>query len=627
MGKTGSMKLKVTSHKSHVTGPRAQGPGRRLLVSFLLCLVTCVLCLFSTSAKAENINFESSVSASKIGLGQSIQLLLTVTGAQDVSAIDLNSIEGFTVRYLGPSTRVSIVNGQYSSSKSFIYSIFPTKVGKFTIPSFTINIQGKDYSTKPIEVEVVDNPVSPAEPGSPQEDAQSLKDRLYITFQLGKNEAYLNEKLPITIKMYVNDLSVRDVEFPSIDHVGFSIEDFSSPTQYSEMQNGRRYQVVEFKTTASPTRTGNLTLGPVRLNCSLLVKNSQDRSLGQGMYDEDFFNGFFSSYERHPVVVSTPHIEVRVLDLPKEGQPKDFSGAVGQFEFNASVSPQQVKVGDPITLKMIVKGSGNLKAVAMPEFIDTRFKIYEPQVKEEGGKLLEQVIIPVSSEIKEIPALTFSYFDPASRQYQTLVQGPFSIQVEAAANQPEFKAIEFAQSNASAINEALGQDIIFIKDKPGSFIPAGFLLIRSFVFWLLFVIYGCVWAGCFIYYRLHTRLKIDEQFARRLKAPREAKKGLAQAKQYLASGQAKEFYDQIFKTLREYLGNKLHVSSAGMTFAEAGSKLKERQAPEEVLSRIRHVFEVCDMVRYASARLSEQDMGAVFKDIEQIIDYLERHIR
>ena len=131
--------------------------------------------------------------------------------------------------------------------------------------------------------------------------------------------------------------------------------------------------------------------------------------------------------------------------LPEDNRPQDFSGAIGQFDFQASVSPLQVKAGDPLTLKMEIKGSGNFKDFKIPEFTAAGFKTYQPSVKNAGDdKTAEEVIIPTNSSIKEVPAMQFSYFDTSIKDYKTVTQGPFDIQVTAPNPDQDFKAVGFA---------------------------------------------------------------------------------------------------------------------------------------------------------------------------------------
>jgi len=120
------------------------------------CVVVIGLIVFMTTVGySQDIRVEAEVSSQKVSLGSAIQFTITIHGNSNIGPIQLPPIDGFEVRYLGPSTRVSYVNGQQSSSKSFIYSLFPQREGKFQIPTFDVMISGKMYTLQAVPLEVV----------------------------------------------------------------------------------------------------------------------------------------------------------------------------------------------------------------------------------------------------------------------------------------------------------------------------------------------------------------------------------------------------------------------------------------------------------------------------------------
>ena len=431
---------------------------------------------------ADNVSFDASVNTAKISLGSAIQLTLTINNAKSSQPIELPKVDGFESRYLGPSTRVSIVNGQYSSSIAYVYTLFPLKTGKFQIPAITTEIEGKTYTSKPIDVEVADTVAAATAPQEEQEYRQpaGLENKIFLTLEVSKTEAYDGEKIPVTIKLFVNGLSARDIQLPEFEHAGFSADEFSKPKQYQQVVGGVMYEVVEFNTNIYPARTGELTLGPANLALNLLYKSSsRSRPSPFGdfgsFFDDDFFNSFFDNYQKHPLVLKSAGLDVRVNPLPAEGKPQDFSGAVGQFDFKTQAGPSSLKVGDPVTLRMTVSGNGDLKNIKMPTLENIEgFKLYDPQIKEENGsKILEQVLIPANEQVKEIPEISFSYFDPEQKKYQTIKQGPFVLKVAGANKEEGLKVVVPAkEKNAPVVSEErpqeqIGRDIIFIKEEAG----------------------------------------------------------------------------------------------------------------------------------------------------------------
>ena len=354
-----------------------------------------------------------------MSLDEVLQLTLTITGVnENLDPISLPVLDGFSAKYLGPSTSVSIVNGDYHSERSFIYNLFPNKVGRFQIPAISATIAGQTYRTKPIDVEVFESPAqTQASGGTSDQDqapsAQSLKDKIMVIASVDKTDVYLNQRVPLTIKLLVNDVPIRDIQYPLFDKTGFMVDDFEKPLQSSQVVNGVRYDMVEFKTNIYPNRLGDLPFGPVQIQGNVIYKTGQENPFNQdnSFFGSNIFNNFFDSYATRPVTVTSQPILLHVSPLPEENRPQDFSGAIGQFDFQANVSPLQVKAGDPLTLKMELKGSGNFKNLKMPVFQAPGFKSYEPQIKDVGDeKTAEEVIIPTSDRDQGSACFAFFLF-------------------------------------------------------------------------------------------------------------------------------------------------------------------------------------------------------------------------
>ncbi|VAX37263.1 hypothetical protein MNBD_UNCLBAC01-389 [hydrothermal vent metagenome] len=584
--------------------------------------------LFVTPSFAQDISVQAEVNIRKVVLDSFIQLSVIIEGTQNVVPVELPAIDGFQTRYLGPSRRTTIANGQYMSSITFSYSLFPLKTGKFMVPEIIVTVDGQVYTTMPIEVEVVDSS-SASSPSAGGSAPVGLEDKIFLSLKVPKYEVYLNEKLPIKIILFVTDLSIRDVQYPQLESVGVSVGDYGQARQSSQLIEGVRFEIIEFDAVIYPTRIGEVSLGPAKLDCNLVIKGTQSK-LGGAFFNDDFFDSFFNRYEKRAITVGSDTVLLDVLPLPEEGKPEGFSGAVGKFDFQATVSPTEVKVGDPITLRMTLSGEGNLSAVNFPEFSDSQqFKKYDPIIKEEDGKkILEQVIIPKVDDIQEIPAINFSYFDIDFGKYRTITQGPFPITVAQLDRQERLLVVGAEEENLQMeAEELLGQDIVFIKDNPGKLRPIGNHFYRGILFYLFLFMLTGGFAGGYIFYKQKSRLKTDVKYARRMKAPKEAEKGLEISRQLMNEHKYKEFYDTIFKTLQHYLGNKFHLSSGAVTFDVIESHLVDTDAKyQKVLSIIKSIFDECDTVRYASLNIDSKSMSLSYKKVEQVIDYLERHL-
>lgn len=620
---------------------------RKILSVILLGVLVSI-----TTASASDIRLEAAIDRSKVALGDALQLNLSFYGAQNISAPDLGQIEGFDVRYLGPSTMVSIVNSAVTSSITHIYTLVPSKTGTFTLGPFSVDVQGKTLSSRPITVEVVSSlPAgqynsqgqSLQEPAPARISSEELKDRIFLIVSTGKRKAFLNEVIPVTVKLYVNRLAVRDIQFPVLETNDFSVEKFEQPKQYREEFSGISYDVIEFNANMFAIKAGDFTLGPVKLKCNLVTQRQSQRK-ASSPFDDDFFGGFFKDdifdnflgkYDTYPLELSSTELPVTVLALPQEGKPEEFDGALGNFQLEVEATPLQVKAGDPVTLKMTLKGEGNFDTVRVPRLQSKEgFKVYDPQVKQaETEKVFEQVLIPESEKITHIPEINFSFFNTETGLYQILKHEPIPI-IVAAAQEPQAKLIEPPESNASAGNpdqvktahkEELGRDIIYIKGSAGKLRKTGSYLYQNFGFWVFQVISLVLFIGIILIRLEQQKLASDQRYARRLRAPNKARKGIQEIGLLLSQGKEAAFFDAVFKTMREYLADRFHLPAGGITANTIEEITKEKAIPKDVVDKIKSIFADCDMARYAPGELGKKQLEDILRNLKESIDFLEKN--
>ena len=600
---------------------------------YIMAVVSCLmfaLFVLSSAAYAKEINFQASLDRDVLFLGQSAQLQLQFQGATDVPAPDIPAIDGFQVRYAGPSTMMSIVNGRMSSSVTHIYRLVPLKTGKFQIGPFTIQHEGDTYTSNTLTAEVLDSAANTGgRTEQQQKPAAGLGERVFVKIHAGKKSAYINEIIPLTIKLYVNGIGVRDIQYPEYSHDGFSGSQFDKPGQYKETISGSVYDVVEFKTSIFATKDGTYTLGPARLKANIVTQGRRSRrSHLDDFFGRDPFDDFFGGYETYPVELKSDALSIKVLPLPEQGRPGDFKGALGNFNFNLEVSPSEVKAGDPVTLKMIISGSGNFDSVTGPSLNKHEgFKSYEPQAKQEGNrKIFEQVLIPMTDNIKEVPTVSFSFFNTEKGEYQTIVRGGVPLKVLKSDRKEEATILDAPENAArSVVREKFGRDIIYIKESPGVLTRKGRYIYKNPLFIILQVVPVLMLIGVWAAYKRKEKLSTDIGYARRLTAPRKAGKGIREAEEFLAKNRTSEFYDAVFKTIRDYVGNRFHVPSGGMTADSASDVLKDKGLAPDMLARLINIFRECDMARYAPSETGGDKMQVTLRELKELIDYLERH--
>jgi len=592
--------------------------------------------LAGIAAAQDDIGLEAKLERDRVSIGNPVYLYLTFYGSQSLSKPEMESIDGLQISYVGPSTRISVVNGKVTRSITHTFLLLPLKERDFKIGPFSVEYKGQTYQAGPVELIASSVPApgrrSQAPPASvPVGTATADKkpyigDRLFLTMDTTKKRVYLNEMIPITIKLYVYNMSLREIEYPVYSHEGFSAGKATEPTRQKEMYAGNMYDVLEFRQVLYPLKEGDYTLGPASLSAKILTKERTKRSafFDWSIFEDDFFFGS----QTYPVEVESKTVPITVLPFPEKGKPQDFSGTVGDFDLEVLIEPKKVKVGDPIVVRMIVSGKGNLDTVTVPYIsVPDDFKTYEPQVtKKEKIKIYEKIIIPKSENVKEIPEVTFSFFNPDFGRYETIKKGPFPVEV---ASQPDQeKAVRFVSVPGTEQliypEEKLGSDIIHIKEDIGKVYMKGKRLHNNPFFWLMQSIPAVLFGAFFIAYRRKEKLRTDKRYARAFHAPRKARKGIARAKAYLDKGNTAQFYDAVFKVLQDYLGDKFNLPKGSITSQIIENELRPAGYDEKVLDMLHEVFLKCEMARYASSVPGGEEAAEVMEKVKSIFDYIER---
>ncbi|MBF0457682.1 MAG: protein BatD [Nitrospirae bacterium] len=599
--------------------------------------------LMAPAAWAAGVSFEIALSKTTLAIGEGAQLSLIFNGDRGAPQPPTPKLDGFSVNYIGAATRMSIINGAASSSVTYNYFVVPMNTGDFKIGPFTHEHDGKTYTSNEIMVSVVDsnsapsanNPTAPAPQGQqtpPKDSPMAINDRVFVTLKPLKTIVYVNEIFTVRVKLFVRDITVREVSFPQMADSGFSVSNFDKPVQARETINGQIYDTVEFTTTAfAPSASNSLKLGPAALRCNILVRASRG-NLPRGAFDDDFFSNFFDSARAEPIELKSETLNMKVLPLPEEGKPKGYKGAIGSFGLDASVSPPEVKTGDPVTLKMTVTGRGNFNSVTVPDIEGNNpapIKYYDPQIKQDKNvsKTFEQAVIPLTNTVQSIPAIVFNYFDPDKKAYQTIRKGPFPVRVTGAATVGGAKIVGPPQAAGETVpveKEILGKDVVFVKERPGVLLKISDrqqFLYRSPIFLAFLFVPPMIYIGALIYARRSSRLQSDIKYARGRRAPKKAKQGLKAAVGFLEMEKEKEFYDAVHKTIYDYLGDKLHMPPGEIMDEKIFSMLEQKGLETETL---KDIFRMCDMTRYARGGMGMPEMQRTFKNLEDFIDQMER---
>ena len=640
--------------------------GLRSLALALLLPLT----LAHAAAFAAEVSVRASIDRPQLQVGEAADLAVEVSGVQDAPAPEIANTDGLGVRYVGPATQISIVNGQMSTSITHHFSVAALKPGSFTIGPIRVEYGGRRYEAGSVALQVVATAASgaggqtapgagaPSAPGTgagasaagptggPQAGAPRGQrgvvpagDQLRLVLSTPKTSAYLHEHLPLSLKLYVGDVRVSDVQYPTIPGDGFALEPLREPAQRREQTAEGTFQVADFATTLTPLRSGALTVGPAKLELNVLT-----RQRGTDPFFNRFFGGDAFGTTRRPIELTSEALSLDVLPLPEAGRPADFSGAVGRFEFAVAAAPREVRAGDPVTVTMTIRGEGSLESLTTPAIAASdALRVYPVQPASPAAgtpatthevaakpvtmqeKVFEQVVIPQHPGPSSLPELRFSYFDPVAGAYRTISQPPIALAVQPSAEPAA--AVVVGAAPAAQAAEPLGRDIVFIKDTPGDLVPIGARRFRSIGFWAYQPLPALAWLTVVLYDRRRRRLHGDPRYARFTRAGREARRAIAAAGDALRAGNRTAFYNTVARALSDYLSAKLDLPPGSVTADTVDTCVRARHLPERVANDLREFFSTCERVRFAPAAEADGDMQRTLERAGAIVRALERERR
>ncbi|HEY5041828.1 MAG TPA: BatD family protein [Verrucomicrobiae bacterium] len=564
-------------------------------------------------------SFTASLDRDSIMLGEQATLSLTFQGGSpnNMPVLDVPGLS-FGRPNTSTSQNINFNTGQMSSTVSITYPVAAQRTGKFTIPALTADVGGQQLTTAPLTLTVTTaSAPSTAAVNSGNEVA-------FLKFDFPKNKIYVGEPEVARLDLYLRD----DVSGLNGFQLTSSPTDGFSCGKTAEQQGMRRraqignrvYTVIPISMPLTAVRTGELTLGP--FTASLVVVLPSQNGGG------DPFFRMFNQGEQKQFALATDPVKVDSLPLPAQNQPANFTGAVGNFTMTATAGPTNVTVGDPITVRVQISGSGALDGVTLPpQDAWHDFKTYPPTSKLDtsdqfgfqGTKTFEQIVSPLNAEVHELPPLTFTFFNPNDGQYHTLTEPAVPLAVKAAGATP-MPTLAAAQNPAP--ENQTPQDILPIKDKLGTLENKTVQLVAQPVFLAAQAVPVLAFLAAFIWRKRTDNLANNPRLRRQRAVTQLVRDGLNDLKKFAAANQPDEFFATLFRLLQEQLGERLDCPASAITENVVEENSMLRGAPEATLNGLRELFQLCNQARYAPVR-GTSELNLVAAQFEKSIGELQ----
>ncbi len=581
-----------------------------------------ILILFAFGQIQAQVNFETRVSKNKLNTSERLRVSFAITSnATNIKQSNFKppDFKNFQ-KIMGPSTsqEVSIINGRVSSSFAYTYILQPVKTGTFTIEPASVNIEGKTYYTKPVTITVIkgspgannQNNYPGTNPNSPKSNNITVKDKLknnvVLVAELSKTNPYVNEAVGLTYKLYIprNYGVVNYNETGQPQFNGFWSQDINKKISgpFQGEVNGKPYiYYVLRKKILFPQHAGKLTLKPLTLQIDLQVP----------VY-RNFFGMRVPDYEVKRVKLTSGKKTLQVKDIPKNIQPVDFSGAVGNFNLKTVISNNQINLNEPVNISLQVQGTGNLKLFDLPKLkAPEGLEIYDPKHTEqvqatfEGNRGMvkdEYVIVPNQTGKFIIPGIRFVYFDPQSGKYITKTSEDIVLFVTDngnVTNTNNTPAHTVGEQTSNAVDfRFIKEDAVFSnKNKTDFYQSKLFYGLIGLAFVLALLSFG--------YYKYQSNKTYDADLEKQKLNKSLANKFLKEAKKSI--GKKEEFYAKLEKALHNFIKARLHIDTADMSKDVIRQKLEDKNVAEENINLLLDLLNRCDMARYAPATTGKME--------------------
>ncbi len=513
-----------------------------------------------------------------------------------------------------PSTSVSIINNRRTSNTSYSYILKPKRLGKFTIGSGSIELDGQKISSNTLTIHVVEGKTD-------DEIAVSqLKDDIFIRVILDKNSAFQGEQLIASYVLYFSE-NIQNIDLDKVPSLkGFWQKDLelNQKQRLGQVEfKGNNYQTyILKKSIIIPQKFGKLILDPMEATLQVSLPTKRRDMWGRWIT------------KRQDMLVKSPAKEIQIKPLPLEGKPANFNGAVGNFAIQSNLTGDSINTNETVSLNITINGVGNLPLFKIPNLKSIPdIEAYEPKSADKlkyrtsginGKKEDQYILIPRHKGTYTIPGFEFSYFNPGKKQYVQLSTQDYQLKVGGngiGQNQQIITSIH--KENVDFI----GKDVLFIKSssvftkgKEGLFNRSTFFL------WWLSPILLAILVYLFKIFVLDKEQ--DEKALKIKKAGRKALKKLDLAKSFIKKQDSKTFYIYNLEALYEYLREKLDVDISDFQLDEIKNTLIQKQVPNELVVELESIIENCQIANYGASP-SSSSMEADLIKSKDIITKLE----
>jgi hypothetical protein len=526
-----------------------------------------------------------------------------------------------------------------------IWQLVGQRPGKFTIPSPTVEWNGRRLSGSSVTIEVVPAtgrarrqqqqnspflmPGMPSIPGfnfsfpfqgifrdedtgprtAPELALPTAPDpSCFLHVVADKNRVVVGQQVSVSLYVYWRDRGLNTVanhEPPLLDFLRMPLHpDVNADKAVIAMAGGTKYNAKFVDWLALfPRKAGDLHTGAWRWK-------------------------FEMGRPPAPTERASEDLVIHVTEPPRAGRPVGYVvGNVGQFSLSAEVGPRRIEQGSEVAVSLRLSGTGNLpQSLRMPE--RTGIEWLEPEKKESiepqggiigGSRTFNYVVRINESGTVDLGDVTLPYWDPAASQYKvaTAFLGKIEVNSKPGPRDP-------------ATQEPLDQpppdpfvSLPAARTALGAYVPPRPRLLDGRSMWMIIaappLVVGATYVGAGAARRVRSRREAAKGAPMAL-----ARRALAEAREAERGGDVKALTAALERAVHLAIEGATGLKSRGVLVSDLPAELAERGLSSELAEALGSTLAACEAVRFDPEPSGRQGrdlstrVQAVVADLERL---------
>ena len=565
------------------------------------------------------IDVESRFDPSAISQDEVTVYRIIISGSGDGQLEgQLPNVQGLRILGQNRSSKMEFDFRSVVRETTYSFRMRADRPGEYQIPAFSVLVDGERQTVPAATLMVV------------KAEERSGNKPLSLSFELPTETLYVGQTVPCDVLVYVQpDIQLKFNRFPIKEGDAFTEPQFKQFAFGGDtLIDGKGYRVYKTSSILTALKAND---HPLSFNLDLRVSIPHARRGGSfdpfGFFSDSFFNQF------ETVSLYTETRNYSIKPLPLQGKPDAFTGAIGLFSIRPILSATQVRVGDPLTLKLEVTGEGNFDRIQAPDLVlNNDWKAYDPkstfqpsdEIGYQGTKTFEYILIPKSEKLNELPEIPFNFFNPEDAEYIEVLLPSIPLTITPGENRKSPFPLPQYVENLDIPKSPKLLPLMQVSD-PG-WVHSIRPLFATRLFWLgqlvpllaLLALYG---VRC-----RHLRLIKDPDYARRRRGARATERWRQTAQKASTRNDTIAFFIAAQKAIQESVGRFQSGKAEALTLTEIKTFLEQKNADTDLVDKVKEFFQAADSSRFSASSIVFDDLHLYQCKLNTILKNLEKFV-